>query len=79
MPFNTNQSEAASIEQMYSEAEQLAQQLTAMPPGGERARQLRALKANNPQLHAQVTQLMQDMEQQAGQQGVEAMRQQPQG
>lgn len=63
LPFNQNASGSATLEQMYQQAQQMAQELYAAPPNVRRS-QLVQLKASNPQLHAQVTQMLQDMSQQ---------------
>jgi hypothetical protein len=77
MPFNTGQSGSASIEQMYQEAQQMAQQLYNAPPNIRR-QQLVQLKSTNPTMHAQVTQMLQDMSQQVASEAV-AQSKQPQG
>lgn len=77
MPFNTNQSESASVEQLMTDAQQMAQQLYSVPEP-ERRRELVNLKKNNPQMHAFVKQFMQDMRQQVASDAV-AQSQQPQG
>ena len=77
MPFNTNQSQSASVDQLMVDAQQMAQQLYSMPEA-ERRRQLVNLKQNNPQMHAFVKQFMQDMRQQVASDAV-AQSQQPQG
>lgn len=59
MPFNTNQSQAASVEQLMTDAQQLAQQLYNAP---DRQSQLAQLKKTNPQMHAFVTQFLEDMQ-----------------
>lgn len=74
MPFNTGSSEAASIEQMYQEAQQMAQQLYAAPPHIRR-QQLVQLKTTNQALHAMVKQMMTDMSQQTASEAVAASRQ----
>lgn len=76
MPFNTGASQSASIEQMYQEAQQMAQQLYNAPPNVRR-QQLTQLKATNPSMHAQVTQILKDMSQQVASDAV-AQSKQPQ-
>jgi hypothetical protein len=63
MPFNTGASQSASIEQMYQEAQQMAQQLYSVPQN-VRTRELTNLKATNPTMHAMVKQFITDMKQQ---------------
>lgn len=63
MPFSQGNSPSAGIEQLFQQAQEMAQQLYSAPPAARRA-QLVNLKATNPQLHAQVTQLLEDMKQQ---------------
>ena len=77
MPFNTQQSQSASIEQLYIEAQQLAQQLYSVPQN-VRTRELVNLKTNNPTLHAMVKQMLVDMKQQVASDAV-AQSQAPQG
>lgn len=77
MPFNTQQSQSASIEQLYMEAQQLAQQLYSVPQN-VRTRELVNLKTNNPTLHAMVKQMLVDMKQQVASDAV-AQSQAPQG
>ena len=67
MPFNTNQSQAASVEQLMTDAQQLAQQLYNAP---DRQSQLARLKKENPQMHAFVTQFLDDMQGQVESQAV---------
>ena len=76
MPFNTGASQSASIEQMFQEAQQMAQQLYNAPPNIRR-QQLVQLKATNPSMHAQVTQILEDMSQQVASEAV-AQSKQPQ-
>lgn len=77
MPFNQGASGSASIEQMYQEAQQMAQQLYNAPPNIRR-QQLVQLKSTNPTMHAQVTQMLQDMSQQVASEAV-AQSKMPQG
>lgn len=77
MPFNQGNSGSASIEQMYAEAQQMAQQLYNAPPNVRR-QQLVQLKSTNPTMHAQVTQMLQDMSQQVASDAV-AQSKMPQG
>lgn len=64
--------------EVMSQADQLAQQLMAMPEGARKG-QLINLKRTNPMLHGVVKQKMVDMTQQAASMGVAQMRQQAQG
>ena len=77
LPFNQGASESASIEQLFQQAQAMAQELYAAPPNIRRA-QLVNLKATNPQLHAMVKQQLVDMEQQVSSDAV-AQSKQPQG
>ena len=77
MPFNTGASESASIEGLYNQAQELAQQLYNAPPNIRRS-QLVQLKSTNPTLHAQVTQMLEDMAQQVGSEAI-AQSKMPQG
>lgn len=74
MPFNQGTSQSASIEQLYQQAQQMAQQLYAAPPNERRA-QLVNLKATNPSLHAMVKQFMTDQSSQVASQAVAQSRQ----
>lgn len=67
----------ASIEQLYQEAQGIAQEIYNAPPN-VRISQLTNLKATNPPLHAQVKQILADMESQVASQAV-AQSKQPQG
>jgi len=75
MPGDTNQ--ATTPQAIMQQAEEIAQQLMAMPETARKS-ELINLKHSNPMLHAQVKQIMTDMEQQAASQGVASMRQQAQ-
>lgn len=77
MPFNQGASQSASIEQMFQEAQQIAQQLYNVPQN-VRTQQLVQLKTTNPTLHALVKQLLTDMKQQVASDAV-AQSQMPQG
>jgi len=77
MPFNQGNSESASIEQQYQQAQEMAQQLYAAPPNVKR-QQLVNLKHTNPSMHAYVTQILRDMEQQTASEAVAQSKQQPQ-
>lgn len=77
MPFNQGNSESASLEQLYQQAQELAQQLYSAPSNIRRS-QLVQLKSTNPQLHAMVKQMMSDMAQQTASEAV-AQSRQPQG
>lgn len=68
---------ASTPQEMISQAQAAAEQLMGMPET-QRKSQLIQLKRVNPVLHAQVRQIMDDMSQQAGTQGVAQMRQQMQ-
>lgn len=67
MPFNQGSSESATMEQLFAQATEMAQQLYSAP---DRRQQLSKLKAVNPTLHAQVTQIIKDMEQSTASQAV---------
>ncbi len=75
LPFGQNASPAASIEQLYQEANNMAQQLYNVPQN-VRTQQLTQLKTTNPQLHAMVKQILVDMKQQVASDAV-AQSQQP--
>ena len=77
LPFNEGASQTAGIEQLYQQAQQMAQELYSAPPNVRRS-ELVNLKATNPALHAQVTQMMKDMAQQTASEAV-AQSRQPQG
>lgn len=62
-----------TLEQMTADAQSMAQQLMVMDPTSRR-RELVNLKSQNPSVHALVKQMLTDMEQQAGQAGVQAAR-----
>lgn len=62
-----------AIDDLMAQAQEMAQQLMTADPATRRSG-LITLKRSNPTLHAQVKQLITDMEQQAGQQGVQAAR-----
>ena len=78
LPFNQNASGSASIEQMYQEAQNMAQQLYSAPPNIRR-QQLVQLKSTNPELHAQVTQMLEDMSQQVASDAVAQSKMPQQG
>ena len=67
--------QAAGIEGLWAQAEQMAEQIRVAP---DRKSQLINLKKTNPSLHAFVTQIIGTSEQQAASQGVMASREQPQ-
>lgn len=77
MPFNQGASQSASIEQLFQQAQQMAQELYNVPQN-VRTQQLAQLKATNPSLHAMVKQMIVDMKQQVASDAV-AQSQQPQG
>ena len=56
----------------------MAEQLLAMPEGPRR-KELMALKASNPNMHAAVKQFMEEMRSSAGSEGVQQMYQSMQG
>lgn len=64
----------ADVDQLWAQAEQMAQQIISAPPE-ERRSMLINLSKTNPQLHAFVKRIIEQAEQQAGQQGVAALRQ----
>ena len=61
------------LEQLWAEAEEMAQQLLTAP-ASERRSALINLGKQNPHLHAFVKSILEKMEQQAGQQGINAAR-----
>lgn len=63
-----------SLEEVMSQAQEMATQLLTMNPTQRRS-QLVNMKGQNPTLHAQVKQMLTDMEQQAASKGVQAARQ----
>ena len=63
----------ADIEQLWAQAESMAPQILTAP-ASERRSMLINLSKENPQLHAFVKSMVEKMEQQAGQQGVNAAR-----
>jgi hypothetical protein len=63
---------------VQDQARQTAEQLLAMPEGPRR-KELMALKASNPNMHAAVKQFMEEMRSQAGSEGVQNMYQSMQG
>jgi len=77
MPFSQGNSQSATIEQLYQQAQDMAQQLYNAPPNIRR-QQLVQLKATNPSLHAQVKEMMSNMSQQVASDAV-AQSRQPQG
>jgi len=68
---------ATTPQELMQQAEEVANQLMAMPETARKS-ELINLKRSNPVLHAQVKQIMTDMTQQAASQGVSQMRQQAQ-
>lgn len=68
----------ADIEALWSQAEQMAEQIRTAP-ADQRKSQLINLKKTNPALHAFVKQIIESTEQQAAQQGVAASRNPQQG
>ena len=77
MPFNEGNSPSAAGEQLFEQANQIAQQLYNAPEAVRRS-ELAKLKSSNWQLHAQVTQMLKDMRQQVASEAV-MQSQQPQG
>lgn len=77
MPFSQGNSQSAGVEQLFQEAQSIAQQLYNAPQQ-VRTQQLTQLKANNPSLHAMVKQMLVDMKQQVASEAV-AQSQMPQG
>jgi len=65
---------ATTPQELMQQAEQMASELMAMPETNRKS-QLISLKKNNPVLHAQVKQIMENMTQEAATQGVSQMRQ----
>jgi hypothetical protein len=65
---------APAIDDLMAQSQSMAQQIMTMDPATRRS-QLTNLKSQNPTLHAQVKQMIKDMEQAAGQQGIQAARQ----
>lgn len=73
MPFNTGNSQSASLDALYQQAQAKAQQIMqigAQQGQGARMSALRQLKATDPVLHAQVKAILQNQEQQIASQAV---------
>lgn len=73
MPFNTSNSQSASLDALYQQAQAKAQQIMqigAQQGQGARMSALRQLKATDPVLHAQVKAILQNQEQQIASQAV---------
>jgi hypothetical protein len=68
------QQQPQSIEELVQQAEMLASQILTMDSMARKST-LNSIKKSNEVLHAQVTSILQSMEQQAGQQGVAMARQ----
>ena len=66
--------QSPSLDALMQQANDMAQQLISADPTTRR-RELTNLKKQNPSLHAQVKQLIQNMEQQGAAQGVQQVRQ----
>ena len=64
----------ADIDQLWAQAQEMAQQIMTMPPEQRRS-QLINLSKTNPPLHAFVKRLLDQQEEQAAQQGIAAARQ----
>lgn len=77
MPFNQGNSQSAGVEQLFQQAQQMAQELYNAPQN-IRTQQLVQLKAQDPSLHAMVKQVLTDMKQQVASDAV-AQSQMPQG
>lgn len=69
------QQQDVSIQQLQADAQQAAQLIITTPLGVERSRLYAQLREGNPTLHAMVKQLVENMEEQARQTGVEMQRQ----
>lgn len=68
------QQQDVDIQQLQADAQQAAQLIITTPVGVQRSRLYAELRRGNPTLHAMVKQLVEQMEQQARQQGVEMQR-----
>lgn len=66
--------QAADVEQLWGQAEEMASQIITAPPE-ERRSMLINLSKQNPQMHAFVKKIIEQQEQAAGQQGKAALRQ----
>ena len=73
MPMGAPAQTSQSMDELLANAEQIAQQLLTMDPTMRRS-QLIELKKTDETLHAQVTQMLEDMEQQAKTVGVQQAR-----
>lgn len=77
MPFNQGNSQSASLQQLYTTAEQKADQIMQigqMQGQGARMSALRQLAAMDPQLHAQVKQIIRSRQSQVASQAVQQSR-----
>ena len=74
LPFNEGASQSASIEDIYAQSQDIAQQLY-QAPHSVRVRELDNLKKTNPILHAAVKQALTDMEQQVASEAVAQSKQ----
>ena len=73
-PGGAQGGQPADIDQLWAEAEQMAQQIMTAPPEQRRS-QLINLSKTNPPLHAFVKRIIDQQEHQAAQQGIAAARQ----
>jgi len=74
LPFNEGASQSASIEDLYAQSQQIANDLY-QAPHPVRVRELDNLKKTNPVLHAAVKQALTDMEQQVASEAVAQSKQ----
>ena len=77
MPFNQGNSQSATLDALYNQAQQKAQQIMQigqMQGIGARMSALRQLKAQDPTLHAQVKQIIKDMQSQVGRDAINQSR-----
>ena len=68
------QSQDVSIQQLQADAQQAAQLIITTPVGVQRSRLYSQLRKGNPTLHAMVKQMVEQMERQAGREGIEMQR-----
>lgn len=77
MPFSQGNSQSATLDALYNQAQQKAQQIMQigqMQGIGARMSALRQLKAQDPTLHAQVKQIIKDMQSQVGRDAINQSR-----
>ena len=74
LPYGQGASENATMDALFSQAQDTANQIYALPPT-QRISALRQLKATNPPLHAQVKQILETMEAQIASEAVAQSKQ----